>query len=190
MGGNVDRWELIKVAAPIGISVIALVVSAAGFFLAWRRDRRDSAGKMPIATARISRVRDRDNWFEVQVKLQNRSDHGWRSTEMRVLKPRGAKLMMHSDGYGGESWNPEMLNPLPIARAAASLPIWNSVVGLSENATNHEKHHSYLSVFLFVPEAGRAVSLQMRLLSVEPVERRLDLTIKRTLPARNSSVSD
>ncbi len=184
--------------APIGISVLALIISGMSLRISFRKDNREILAERPTATAEITGS-DLRGWHVVAVKVINRSSVGQRWTNIEVRRPRNARLIANDESlYIKEARTRRLIDPLPFERAGRKVPL---DVRLEEFGTEApafngirmgEGDTCHRSFLLFVPPSMRPINLSIRvsLRSMEPVERSTFIDVRRTATDVTSTARD
>lgn len=192
MGGQ--QWTAI---ASLIISVFALLVAAGSALIAWLNYRRGVSAVAPTAFANVIAVQGQPGWYKVVIRIDNHSARRLIYQGTRFERPRGIKVLDTEDAFHRPNIN-TLVNPLPIdkavdivTRAVAIKPSGNEVPifhGM-RMGPGHD-HDETLFVLIRSSIWSRGLRMRVMLLSLEPVERRCDIVIKRTLPAHNSTATD
>jgi hypothetical protein len=175
----------ILIWAPLIISVAALLVSSlmllvSGLILmiSYRVFRRNVLSEKPLLTG-ILHPLEEPGWFSLNIELRSRSSYGWAADSLRIIWPPSGRLLTLAAAYTnphGDPADPILRNPLPIAEATREIPL-----GLQVNRIGHTHR---VTVFVFARSSiwSRTLSMRASLRSIEPIERRIEIPIIRTLP--------
>jgi hypothetical protein len=86
--------------------------------------RRAIQREKPLLIARLAPIKDQLGWFQMDLRLESRSSHGWRCNAIRFLT-WGACGIAWGDAHGQPNLygDRQLLNPLPVSRAKKSLAL-------------------------------------------------------------------
>jgi hypothetical protein len=79
-----NHWAPITVI-PIIISGLALLVSGLSMWISFLVYRRAIQREKPLLIARLAPIKDQLGWFQMDLRLESRSSHGWRCNAIRFL---------------------------------------------------------------------------------------------------------
>src|ERR1700688_345124 len=177
----------------LAISVLALIIAGMSLRISWRKDRREIEAMQTTGFATIEPVADQQNWYEVTIKIENRSDHGWRLTAIDIHWPLRVRGMRAREALAiSPSGEYETISPLPmektlrklhfdeVIRKAGTQPARSSYGLQIGTGDSHVE-----TIFVFVPRRSfwsRVLSMRVSLSSMLPVERPTFIDIKRTFP--------
>jgi hypothetical protein len=155
-----------KIVIPIVISGLALLVSGLSLIISFLAYRRAVQMGQPLLTAELTPVQEQAGWFQLNLRLENRSTRGWRCEDIRfeTWSSRGLTwrdAQSRPDLYGDQ----QLINTLPKNLARGRLSLHMEVTTVEPNTTK--------TLFVFVPSYmwRRTLNLRASLRSKEPVER-------------------
>lgn len=176
---------------PIGISALALVTSAVGTSIAVAAFRRTVAKERPLLTASIAAVEKQPGWYHCSVMLESRTNHGYRCEELQIKRPWRAKAIAEEaarilpDGFG----NSDIVADLTLLPIARKVPMTLSVSNAGATRSglmgqgSYQDDRGWERFLLFAPGcSSKSLSMRVTLSSTEAIERRIKITILRTLP--------
>jgi len=186
---------------PITISALALLISGVSAFISIKLYRHIVHSELPQMFATVRLLAGRPGWYRVELFLRSRSSCGWRAAKCQILKPRRARAIsmsdaMQEDGAGGRGIG----ETLPSDAARRSLPLTLGVGKAGDSATYHDGpmhapgDTNTEIIYVFVPPSiwsrwSSVLSIRISLLSIESVERRMNVTIVRTLPQATNTAT-
>jgi hypothetical protein len=172
-------WSAITIA-PIVISVLALIVSILSFAVSYLAYRRNVIRELPLVSAKLRMVPDQPGWLFVDLRLENRSAHGWICEEVRILNWFSRGLAEGHSHTMSPSGDVVIRSPLPLGISTKRVRLELEVMKAGQHRDSGE-----VTFLVFVPPSKWVGSLSMRayLRSVEPIERRMEVPIVRRLPA-------
>jgi hypothetical protein len=182
----------ITVYAPIIISILALGVAGLSLLVSWRGHQRSVHAEEPNMSATLKAVPGQPNWFQVDITLTSRSSYGWRADTLTILRPRSGRVLTHTQALEEKKGGgPRGLkSPLPLEAAVRKLQLTFRVTRAGQDAPTFrglrlgagESHQETFFVFARRSSWSSTLSMRFNLLSIEPIERKSPVTIRRTLP--------
>lgn len=174
--------DIVRTYGPLAVSLLALFISFRGYRISRRAEKRNVAATKPIVSATISSVEGELNWFHMQFKIENRASHGYRGDVVLLSYPEKAVGVTESQAYDGPAYDLKRKSPLPLSEAGRSMPISFNIPGVG----HIHGSASYCAIYVYVPSGWFAdtLSMRVRLISVEGLERTEDFWVSRKLPDR------
>lgn len=186
----------IKTYIPIAISCLALIFSFLSFRLSYRQFKRNVAASLPLATATINPVQRQSDWYSVTIKLESRDTHGYHTEHIRVMRPWQAAGISRQQAFEptsvgiNSSPTPPMKNPLPVDLCSRKIKLSMKV---AKSGTERPQIHGVMygtgastadDIYLYIKQKwwSDTIHLELSLLSMESIERRINLRIVRKIP--------
>jgi hypothetical protein len=169
------------------------VAATAATLVAWRVYRRQRDDDAPVINCELRRTSP-NGWVALSVIVKNITDTRWRCEKFEIRRPRTGRGISRWDApstngrYGQEvDW--------PAAEAVAA----RTFAGTAQVAPAGTPRHPHLGggdvsredIFLLrssIP--SNKVSIRLTLASMEAIERRITIIIKRQLPAEPATAID
>lgn len=183
--------------APIIISVFALLVASLSMIISYLGYRRNVNAEEPTASATVEPLPGHKDWFKVLITIVNRRPHGYQLEAIIFKRPRSARALRYwgaHEQYAGKS---VMRAPLPkedakkilrmsveLTKAGIAAPTFHQI-----RMGQGEDHKETLFVFARRSILSRTLSMRVILRSIEPIERKTEIAIKRTLPHAANTVN-
>jgi hypothetical protein len=116
--------ETVKTWGPLGISLLALLLSFLSYRATKRNEKRTITESKPIASATVREIEGEDGWFVFEIKIENRSSHGYRGDRINLGWLTKAKALSFSQAHDSNFYNEMIIKrPLPLSEATRSLPV-------------------------------------------------------------------
>lgn len=174
------------------ISIWSAVAGTIASFIAWRVFRWQRQSDIPIINCEIEK--DGPEWLVMRVIVRNVTDTVWKSEQTRIVSPKSARGI-------SEQCIPldqNRMNPSPDFVAARHLA--SRIFGMeAQVAAAGTPRHQYLGggdvsyeriYVLRSSITGKKLSMRLSLASMDAVERRITVAIKRQLPAAAKTAND
>ncbi len=187
-GREVD--EVVKTWGPLGISVLALLLSFLSYRATKRNEKRTIAESKPIASATVREIEGEDGWFFLQIKIENRSSHGYRGDRIDLRWPTKATGLSLSQAQDSNVYSEMIIkHPLPLSEAKRSLSVSFEISkgGISGKPHPHSVNDThYETMYVHIPRRWfyRTLVFEVRLASMEGLEKTEAIRIWRQLPNR------
>lgn len=173
------------------VSTFALLIAGFSLWISWRRDRREILANEPTAFAEVRLLPEHENWYEVVVTIENRSDVNIRLKQIEIIRPFRARGFRKWDVMvrtpTGNSAVPEVLDRDTASRKlsyntrirpAGSNASFAGMVKMGAGDT----HSETLFVFGRPSRVFNTVAMRLTLSSDTAIERLKSIEIIRTLP--------
>lgn len=122
--------------------------------------------------------------------LTSRSSHGWRATNLRLKRPRSARILTWEQAHVRDKGSVKFKDLLPMEDATRDAPLSFSVTEAGREAPSFhgmrtgpgERHREEVFIYARRKWWSRKLLMKVTLLSIEPIERKMTIKIVRLLP--------
>jgi len=169
------------------------IAATAAALIAWRVFRWQRQADLPVVICELGNDKDAPQWLSININVRNSTGTRWRVNEVLIRSPRSARGVSQSrgptitDNYGSFrlDWaqcEAAASNPIPVAMSVApagsrSAGTWSDV--------------AWESVYLLRSSLrSRKLSMRLTLLSMDAVQRKTVIAIKRQLPDATQTISE
>jgi hypothetical protein len=152
---------------------------------------RTARKEAPNVTMMVAPVEGQPQWLKLTIRVESRTNHGYRGGEMTMIRPRSAKLLTDAearsrqDGVG----NHILADPLPLEVATPTKALRLAIQAHGAGRTPFSFGDTgYADAYLAAPPSWKPkrdekIVLSISLLSMEPRERTTIVRVVRRVPA-------
>jgi hypothetical protein len=116
-------FDTIRDLAAFAGAILGAIGTWLGYRVAARAQAEAARSRRPTVVPTIAAVEAQPGWYYLSLSLRSRDNLGYRAEELRMKRPRRARLLnmrngRRQDGAGGLGY----ANPLPVEKSARSVP--------------------------------------------------------------------
>lgn len=194
--------DTIPAYVPVLISVLALIGSVVSVWISVQNYRNAKREKSPLLHADV-RSAGQPGWFRVSVSLRSRDNFGLHAKEIVVKRPLRSKIITMQQALAAlppkKPWAGYDLQVIPDISGATKRAECKLSVASAGSAgaffhgirmTDSDSHSAIFFVFAGERRWSKSLVLKASIFTVEPRERRIVITLKRTLPTERRIAND